>query len=153
MKKTSGGYGRAYSTGDKEKALLLLGQNGKNFKKVAEETGVTTVTLRNWRKEAIQNSPVSAAKEMEKFVKDTWENIHSLNDPKFIRELKDQALKKGNIKEIFAGISILVDKMITLTRLKEKAVKEAESIEEENLTEEEIERQIAEEEEKKKRKK
>jgi len=111
------------------------------------------MTLRNWRKEAIQNAPISAAHEMEKFIKDTWENIHSLNNPKFIRDLKAQTLKKGNIKEIFAGISILVDKMITLTRLEEKAAKEAESIEEENLTEEEIERQIVEEEEKKIRKK
>jgi len=146
MKRTSGGRGHAYSARDKEQALLLLDQNGGNFGKTAEETGITVMTLRNWRKETRQNLPISASGEMEKFVRDSWENIHSLNDPKFIKELKAQALKKGNIKEIFAGISILVDKMTTLTRLKEKAAKEAESVEEENLTEEEIDRQIVEEE-------
>jgi len=152
MKRISSRQGHPYSIRDKEQALLLLDQNGKNFKKVAEEIGVTIMTLRNWRNEAIRNLPISMTEEMEKFIKDTWKNIHSLNNPEFIEDLKAQALKKGNIKEIFAGISILVDKMTTLTRLKEKAAKEAESVEEENLTEEEIERQIAEEEKKKRKK-
>lgn len=147
MKRTSDGRGHPYSVRDKEQALFLLDQNGRDFRRTAEETGITMMTLRNWRREALQNSPITASDEMEKFIKDTWKNIHSLNNPKFIKDLKAQALKKGNIKEIFAGISILVDKMTILTRLKEKAAKEAESVEEENLTEEEINREIAEEEE------
>lgn len=151
MKRTLNGRGHPYSIQDREQALLLLDQNGGDFNRTAEETGITAMTLRNWRKEALEDLPIFP-REIEKFIVDTWKNIHSLNNPKFIKDLKAQALKKGNIKEIFAGISILVDKMTTLTRLKEKAAKEAESVEEENLTEEEIDRLIAEEEEKMRKK-
>ena len=147
MKRTFSGHGHSYSTQEREQALLCLDQNEGNFTRAARETGISVPTLKNWRKKALRDTPISASEEMEKFIRNTWENIHSLSDPRFIRNLKTQALKKGNIKEIFAGISILVDKMTTLTRLKEKAAKEAESSEEEKLTEEEINRQIAEEEE------
>ena len=152
MKRTSNKRRHSYSSQDKEQALLFLDQIGGNLTKAAKETGISVPTLRNWQKEAFQNAPVSMPKEMEKFIKNAWENIHSLSDPEFIRDLKIEALKKGSIKEIFASISILVDKMTILTRLKEKATKEAESTREENLTEEEIRREIIKEEKKIKKK-
>lgn len=36
--------------------------------------------------------------DMEKFMRDTWQNIHTLSDPKFIKAFRNQARKKGSPK-------------------------------------------------------
>lgn len=139
--------GQRYSAREKEEALQLLEQNDRNFRRTAEETGITVMTLQNWAGQVSQELPIVQSEEVEKFIKDAWENIHSLNDPKFIKKLKAQALdgKKSNLKEVFAAVSILVREV----RFQSKVSKGAESPEfEENLTEEELEKEIAEEEKK-----
>jgi len=166
-----------YSAQEKEDALARLDEKGGNFTRTAREIGITVPTLRKWKRQDSQGSQAfqsggtkegilgagerkkdshNPAKEqshqMEKFVRDAWSNIHSLNSPKFVKNLKTQALKRGHLKEVFASISILVDKMFTLSRLQLQVSEKAKSDElPDNLTEEDIEKLIAEEEKKAKK--
>lgn len=137
--------GQRYDVREKKEALQLLEQNKRNFSRTAEETGITVPTLRNWGGQVSQELPIVQSEEVEKFIKDAWKNIHSLNDPKFIKKLKAQALdgKKNSLKEVFAAVSILVREV----RFQSKVSKEIESDQlERDLTEEELEKMIAEEE-------
>lgn len=141
---------RSYTPQEKKEALRQLALSGGSLLRTAEATGIPSPTLSRWRDEESQGAMDPQVKNLAKFVRDAWRNIHSLNSSKFVKELKAQALteKKSNLREIFAGICILIDRVITLTQLQVKVSKEAESDElEENLTEEEIDRRIAEEEE------
>lgn len=143
---------RSYSPEEKAEALEELALNGGNLSKTAKETGIPVSSLCRWRDEQLCGSMGPQAKNMAKFTKNAWRNIHTLNSPKFIKQLKAKALEKGNLKEVFASISILVDKMTILARLEVKTSKEAKSDElEENLSEEDLNRMIKEEEEKARR--
>lgn len=117
---------RTYSPEERAAALEELSLNSGNLSKTAKETGISVANLYRWQEEQLEESMDPQAREMAKFIKNAWKNIHALNKPKFVKELKVQALKKGHLKEVFASISILVDKMITLTRLQLKRSKEAE---------------------------
>lgn len=142
---------RSYTPREKKEALRRLALNGGNLSRTAEATGIPSPTLCRWRDEEPQGAMDPQAKNLAKFIRDAWRNIHSLNSPKFVKELKAQALteKKSNLREIFAGICILIDRVITLTQLQVKVSKEAESDElEDDFTEEELDRMIKEEKEK-----
>jgi len=144
---------RSYSLQEKKEALRQLALNG-NLSKTAQATGIPIPTLYRWRDEESQDSMDPQAKNLEKFVKNAWKNIHSLNSPKFVKDLKVQALKKGHLKEVFTSISILVDKMTILARLQVQSSKKAKSDELlKNLTLEEIDNLIAEEEKKERERK
>lgn len=82
-----------------------------------------------------------------------------MSNPTFIRKLRDRCLEKGNIKEIFTSLAILIDKVIILTRIQaalfmatESGRSKDESKEFGDLTEKELGEMIAEEEKKQKRK-
>lgn len=145
------GHGHPYSAREKEEALCRLEENGGNFKKTAEETGIAVVTLHHFRDEGLQKPEIleSEAEAEEKFRRYMWKNIFSLSSPEFIKKLKAKALEKGNLKDVCAAISILRGEV----RRRLKAPEEGESGRPGRpLTEEEIQKLIDEEEKKTKKK-
>ena len=140
---------RSFSPQERAEVLEELGRNGGNISEMARKTGIPASSLYRWREQQLQDSMDPQARQMAKFVKNAWKNIHALSNPKFIKQLKAKALEKGNLKEVFAAISILLDKIITLTRLRVQASREAKSDElEDDFTEEDIDKLIKEEKEK-----
>lgn len=150
---------RTYSPQEKAEALRQLALNEGNLSKTAKETGISITNFYRWRDEQLRESKDFEAKNIEKFIKNAWRNIHALSNPTFIKRLRDRCLEKGDIKGIFTSRAILIDKAIMLTRIQtalstetESGRSEDESKEIENLSEQEIKEMIAEKEKKQRRK-
>lgn len=148
MSRSRGPY-RSYTPHERHQALLQLALNGGNLQKTARETGIPVVTLLNWRDSHFKEFMVAQFEEMEKFIKDCWENIHTLNDPELIRSLKVKVLERGCLKEIATYTAVMIDKMLAVLALLSTVSKDTgPHRSSEDLTDEELGQLIAEEEEK-----
>lgn len=154
---------RSYSPEEKAEALRQLVLNNGNLSETVKETGIPTTSLRHWQDEQLRGSMAPQAKEIEKFIQDSWKNILMLSKPAYIKRFKASLLEKGDLKGIAQYISIMLDKIMALIRgqlltggskgSKEKPLGELSDEEIEKLSEEELERLIQEEEAKEKKKK
>lgn len=108
---------RSYSPEEKAEALRQLALNEGNLSKTVKETGVPIANLYRWKNEQLRESAAPQAKEIEKFIQNSWKNILTLSKPAYIKRFKAPLLEKGDLKGIFTSLAILVDKIILLTRM------------------------------------